>query len=498
MLHNLYDYVEKTLKVILIFETYTYTGCKEFLIYGNLGKSELDNFLRTCSTESISCSSLCEIKKELRSKSYPTIEPQRRIIANKAWRSTFLQPVFALKKAEYKCFYEVIEQNNDISFVTLNVPLSKSLFMKIVNLKDIYAEYYTNCEMYMILKYVFPFKYRIKWMTSVACTHFNKNFALVNKLRQYSEDPEKYEFNHQTTFLSNILFGTDDIALNFRNAVNSYISFSLVGINDQQVSTTRKADTNKIIKVINLHELSIEFLFDNIYLNYSCLEQNDDVLNDKFNKHVHKRLLVVEIYDEETNINNVGANRNLYNNMSIVQKSKFLIGKNVGEIILNINEMPREINTSIFNYMNVVTIVRCRLHPNDFISTFPGHVQVILELCNVRINDGILSSHPNIIELVFIECEFESDILFLNNLKSVKLLRSTTIDGVILTFNRNIQRIMIESSKGQFNLSGIGGFNRIDIKKKNKTFFKYEKKEKYYCWMCWTCISMEQYTLIRT
>ncbi|ELQ73897.1 putative LRR containing protein [Trachipleistophora hominis] len=479
MFHQLFNHIDRALVTILIFDGYSQKACKDFLVCNVLEETEIGRLMEKISLQSAFYSDKCEAQRS-GFKCCTNSEPIEQIEADKLYHDLFLYSFHGIKKLTYKCFHDVIQSNKDVSFKTVTIPFSKFLFVKILNLVPFNANNYMHSEIYMLLRYMLPLKYRTGWLVGVVCAYFNSNQNLINQLKSHNEDPIGYELTFEMAFLSNVLFGKSYTAECFRKAVNSYIVFSLVGMNNSGTCITVKHlnEHNYLIKQINLNEFFIGFLSDRIILSYSYLVHNDSVLDERFNTIASNHSLTVEVYDDETNSGIIIVNGEIFDNIKILMGSKFLIGRNIGKLILNINEPVARLYSLSFSCLSTLTTIRCEFDVIGFLYTIPEHIQIILEVFGEVISNEMLMMPSNVIRLEFYQCEFETNISLPSHLKSVELYASVIANDAIIVFNENIEEItVLINMAGQFDLSGTGGFNRIDGKLNIISPIEYKKQD---------------------
>lgn len=466
------DYIRVTTKYLLLFKSISDTAETEYLVYNSLKETGLENFLIGCESKTV-VSALIRESSGVHDKNTCTKVFGSRKYPSYKRNVCYTNEILGLGRKKYKTYVDFVNANiEDMSFVVIKVPLTVSLFRKLVKLSMCNIREFTSNEIHEIFTHLYPFQDKQGLLAYVTCMHLQNNASLVSKLKECHEAEDNSGFNEQIRFLSTCIFDTVDGSMSFVEMVNQNIEFRFRGEGCFYGQFNRKIYSKKDIQhELELSSMVIGFLFNYLDLHYDYLEDNMHALVNKFNGRGAQSRLVLRITYISDKINNIycementdmfSAADILLRKINTISEFVYRIEHNIRDVILEFSEVNTSVDSSWIHFITALSTIQCDRCSVDFVGSIPKDMLTV-EVDFYSTSDNKITNISQGIAIArYYDAMFHGHLVFSGAQRQI-IINGKEIQGS-LTFapNEKYEKIKISDIIGNVCLSNIAGINRI-------------------------------------
>ncbi|ELQ74966.1 putative LRR containing protein, partial [Trachipleistophora hominis] len=371
-------------------------------------------------------------------------------------------------KNKHESYQDFIKTNStDTSFIIVDVPVTISLFQKILVLTKNNVPKFTFDEIYDIMSILFPFKDMEGLLAYAVCLYLEENPNVLKKLRQCHVAQDKSAFHDKIVFLSTLILDQNGGQDSFIEIVCRNIWFgSCHGCEFYDTSVSNIIPNKIIHHTLKLEDSSIIFLFKYINMSYEFLEGNIDLLNHKFCEDTLHKAFTVRVHsisydDDETNQSALSENDVLERKINLLATCELLKCRGFERVILEFENFSIPIESNTLTFIPALGTISCVNCTRDFINSLPQDVKNVEVVFSKTHDLNIRYLLENVTYVRFLNAEFDGNIAFIHNKAEIVILSSIIKEGATITFPSECSKVYIRNTSGIFNMSGIAGFKMI-------------------------------------
>lgn len=471
MQFDICDYIRVATKYLLLFKSMSDTAETDYLVYNSLKETELENFLIGCESSTVVSAPMHESSGVHSRNTCTKVFGSDEYTDNKRSVS-YTNEILGLGRRKYIKYVDFVNANiEDMSFVIIKVPLTMSLFRKLVKLSMYNICGFTSNEIHEIFAHLYPFQDKQGLLAYVTCLHLQENASLVRKLEKCHKAEDKSNFNEQTRFLSKCIFDIIDGSVSFVEMVNQNIEFRFRGEGCFYGQLNRKIHSEKIIHhELELSSLVIGFLFNYLDLHYNYLEDNIHTLVNKFNGRGTQSPLVLRItyisdkINDDCEIENtdmLSATDVLLRNINTISDFVYQIEHNIKDVILEFSEVNASVDSSWIHFIPALSTIQCDRCSVDFISSIPKDMLTVeVDFYNTSDNE-ITNVSQDIAVARYYDGIFHGNLVFDGAQRQIVIIGEKIQGSLTFAYNEKYEEIKISNISGNVCLSNIAGINRI-------------------------------------
>ncbi|ELQ74969.1 putative LRR containing protein [Trachipleistophora hominis] len=436
---NIHDYVETTLKYLLIFESKDEMHNDDYLIFENIQDSGMPGLLNcveatipTFSSPHQHCNAYF---------SDDSREDERVFWTN----IHYYYDSLSLNKIYHVPYHDLIQENENIRFKIIRVPMSIGLYQKIrkLILKNVCDFDLEN--LCVMLNNIFLFDEHGKGSIAYAvCTFLQNNPYLLEEVRKCNENNNDGQLTSSVKLLAEFLFGEVYEAIQFRKYVKLYLTVKLTDSNENHGELSSKSLLySYYTQIVDPNDLLLEFLFDELRISYEWLNNNRYVLDTKFENIKNKSQYTVIIYKSTSLCNHKNEYRILMQTLNQIKSCKFLMGTNVGELVLkfsNVNILP---DLSFLNQISALVMIKCYFCSINFIKKIPIKIKVMMCVSEELSEDFIREIPENVFQVKFVRSNFREYVILPNHIQSITIYDNYIDKNAALILSRESNDITI-------------------------------------------------------
>ncbi|ELQ73798.1 putative LRR containing protein [Trachipleistophora hominis] len=444
MLTELYNYVNMCLKYIFLFENEHGSAYEDFLISEHPEDLQMPGLWRTP-----------EILETMQSLSY---EIENGCKAHREWeenqicldRIHYHSHIIGIKRIIYQTHRDVIENNPNTRFKVIKVPISFALRYKTIKLSPYYINDCTTSEICILLKYFVLFSEKVMiQLAKTLCKYLMNEKKLIQEIKMYRDS---FCGVQPTSSIINILtpvFGTEETIAQFKRLVRSCIVFNIIdGCFGIKLYGQSQQMNQSNFLIANQDGFALAFFCDKLELCSKWLINNKDKLDTVFSDNMISSPYSVIIkdpvsVDEHANIADTPEKL-----LNIISTSKFLTGKNVRELTLELSNIHAKVNMLCLKSVNASITVSCMRFSFEFLTSIPSFIKIRIDISN-QFNIESLSAIPK--NVVHISCEkirLEHNMEIPDHVESVHIKFSSCDPDKTLVLSKNCNSVIINGMIG--------------------------------------------------
>lgn len=476
MLFNLYCYVNVAVKYILRFQTDRSSSCEEYMVFDTLENTELVSFINACRENQTESSQFNEAQMLATERDSESIKDQNQPPFTRQ-TTYYVNNIFGTRKIRCKSFTSIAQDDGKVIYETINIPISKQLFLKIMCLSKDHVPILTIDDMYVIFKHMFPFKDKVGLLTYAICTHLQEHWHLIGQFKHLFENPCKDDHNELERHMALAILDKSGDSHSFREVVNSYIMFKVTDADSACATTSENEEIfDSIYYKIDINGLMLGFLFKYISMDYTYLENNRDTLGLIFDDGMDGFLLDVRIYNIDLTAKSTvyPANEVFKNKLLLITGCAFLSSARINRVILEFKNIKMLLDLALLK--NIKASITAQFHSCSvpFINSVPNNIQNIKATFMNQCDDVLNYVSDKNVEALYQRFVFSENIIFLGHVKNIEILNSKIEENVIVSFDKECECISINKTEGKIDCSGVAGFGVMALL--SGSGFKYRKQ----------------------
>ncbi|ELQ74037.1 putative LRR containing protein [Trachipleistophora hominis] len=451
MWSNLHNYIDVCIKYIFLFKNKPGLANEEFLIAENPADLQMPGLWETR-----------EYIEEIQSLPY---EFQSCATIGREWprnlfffdRAHYHGHIAGIKRLIYQKHRDVIEKNSDIQFKVIKVPMTYSLYHKIMKLPLKYQIKFANSEICTILKYYTRFDEPIMiQLVKFICEYLLNNKQLLKEIQVYKDYPNGDQCMSLIMKLLIPIFGTKETTTQFKKIVRSHIMFVLIEENGFMIELSGQSLSNSnYILNMNHDGFALAFLFDKVEIEYGWLVDNEDALDTIFNNNRISSPYTVIINDGRKIFDNFKEMGTLKRILNIISTSKFLTGESVNRLILKFENFHANIDMSCLTNMNASVTASCAHCSLEFIKSLSECAKIEADIDKYLIIKYLDGNPRNLTRISCDRIECDNDVKIPDSVEIVDVKTCILASNKTLTLGKNCKSVEIVNMRGKLIISGF-------------------------------------------
>ncbi|ELQ74825.1 putative LRR containing protein [Trachipleistophora hominis] len=446
MWSNLYGYVEMSLKYIFVFSNEQKTNEENFLIFENPEDAGMTYLLNQHEATKTKLALPYETQKriyfEKKEVDYETIYDHVHYHSN----------IAGIRRIIYRTYHDIIRENADVRFEVVHVPFTILLYQKVMKYsqRDVDPNMNTEEVCTLLTHFALFDEYVKESISYIICMHLIKNPKLLHNIRNYRDKPNENQYTPSVRSLSLLIFGNSNVSILFRKVVKSYVEFSLSD-NKGNSAQIRKERENNQFYVYNIYpnHFTLEFLFDKLDIEFEWLQNNMNILDEKFDKSVCGSPYSVFIYRKSSTYEPREAIDKLMQDLKMVIASKFITGNNISELTLEFKGIYTGVDLSCLNKIKASIRADCKYCTLDFIRSIPENIKIEMRIAENMSADALNNIPKNVVKISFTSVNFTENMIFPEHIENIIVSKCDSNPNVILTINKMCRNVEISQTRAK-------------------------------------------------
>ncbi|ELQ76873.1 putative LRR containing protein [Trachipleistophora hominis] len=469
MWSNLYKYIDAGLKYIFLFE--------------NEDDFATENFIITENPEDLQMPGLWTVKQRTEMVQSITNENGINIFGNNKLvenlfshdHAYYYNYAAGIRKIFYQTHQDVIDKNTNIQFKVINVPMSFSLYAKIIKLSIHCTVSFTIREIREILKHYTRFEKNIMiLLLKHVCEHFLKDKTLLQKIQMYRDHPSDDPNTSSIMSIFLPFFDTEEAIYQFKMLVRLHIV--LLISNGNKICPklcSRSLLCQHQALCANHDAFALLFFFDKLEIYYEWFINNKNLLDTVFKCNMIDSSYAVSIYGSMEKYDSISDANVCKEILDLIQTSEFLQGTVVSELTLEFDSIHENVEIACLASIRASITAQCTECSLDFIQSIPEYIKITVSMDNLFSTPPFNISH-NVTNMSFNNCNFDYSLRIPNNVESVYISDCTFNTNETLTLSERCKNVQISSSKLTFIFPNVIEFDMRSNTERN--FFLFEFK----------------------
>ncbi|ELQ76998.1 putative LRR containing protein, partial [Trachipleistophora hominis] len=455
MLPNLYSYIESVVRYIILFETNPEVHHDNYIIVDDLNDTGMVGLLEALLKKQKFYSFRYRSEKFDFKKNSHTKKDAKNLSLH------YINRYFGVRREQYRHYYELLENDRNDTYKVIHVPFKRPLFQKIVKLSKDNIPDFTVEEVCVIFKYILPYKDRLPLITYAICIFLQENPSLADELNEARKDITRCGDNTHLKSLYSFIFGQNDTAIIFRDAVSSNIALTLRDIYANKAYSYKNPVGEYLFHLeLDLEKLSIGFLFNRLYMDVVFLTNNMRLLQEKFQVNAANSSLDIEIHyvDDKTHeqeVTMVSGDQLSLLELNFISNCAFLQHNSINDVIVEFVGLNQEIDAEIFNESNVIRKIVCKFCSVEFVKSLPKHVTILRADFKETTYGDTKDSFVNITDVTYTESNFYEDIVPSDASKIRSISKSIFFSGSSISIDDTCPDITIQNTAATIKVCGL-------------------------------------------